>query len=978
MKMTFSLFFITLGVILLRNNPIIAFTISPTFHSRNHVTIVTERTTGVLVRHHQRKSGRYSDTSINTNRRRDHKPYHYDQSFLQVKSTSSSSSRSSNSVISQSNQKKSTKRRRNNNYKKVHVSLYEYFPQEEQETTETSIIEQNQNDDSVLIVVHAEALDTRSSINMNRNSPTLENNNQLETKQCQGYMKQRTTNVKKQKCLIQHEAFISTTPQSLGNHNDLEEEEEFIQSTTWNAVLLHLYRRHLLLKQQYMEEAKPITTTTENGKSDNDKIDFQFTLQIKQESTRTSGTSSSTDKSSSLPYYLIPIHMHNDNIRNNADDNNDNDCKDDDDNDLKHQHFHYYQIDKFQFIQYLHEYSYNQRGTEQSQIALDILGLLSRERNTFSFDQYELYYDNDVTQQQQQDQQQQKQKQQGRNVISYQKQIIPNDTIQKVMNIMNIIKSNQWLSTNPDSVDGLPSLHLNLISGGKPLFRNNVNDDDSAGSDGSDDPDDQSFDDVVSNLTSILKPIVYDRLLPIVQEQCGSNTIEISDVFLRYYGNDIPILQSDDEGSSDGSNDDASSSSSPSTNLNNGRFGLSPHYDVFSSATSVIALDATAASGQNGLYTIYAGRNHYHQTHNDKDILSCATNDDAPRSSTTTTTTETSCNTYVSSHAGLRQFFPLNTGDGVIHTFDILHGVDVDPTLDCSRTSLIIWFVDKQQQRQQDQRRNISGSSENESSTYSSPSSSTTQRKIITDQPWLLEPDTDDHLKQFVLALASDCKAEIVQEEEEEKNDDIITTSNNSSNSNSSNSNNAIHELYIQSARQGNAFALNSLAEICIDGLLSKNQFEQTNAIPLDLNGLNDNPFLSHDHDDHDDEINVQVSLARALWFESSMRGNRVAQASLGDSIMEEFMINQMEAKRDVDCTINYNNDNDNDIDDDDIDDQLLIATTFFCMSAQQGYEVAKDALGRILQIEYSRKSVMFANSNSDDENDNDNKTVQL
>ena len=85
-----------------------------------------------------------------------------------------------------------TKRRNNNNNKKVHVSLQEYFPQEEQETTESGIIEQNQNDDSIVIAVHAEALDTRSSISRNGSiSPTLENDNQLERKQCQGYMKQQ-------------------------------------------------------------------------------------------------------------------------------------------------------------------------------------------------------------------------------------------------------------------------------------------------------------------------------------------------------------------------------------------------------------------------------------------------------------------------------------------------------------------------------------------------------------------------------------------------------------------------------------------------------------------------------------------------------------------------------------------------------------------------------------------------------------------
>merc|ERR1712157_296322 len=48
----------------------------------------------------------------------------------------------------------------------------------------------------------------------------------------------------------------------------------------------------------------------------------------------------------------------------------------------------YYQIDKMKLIQHLHEYSFHQRGTVQSRISLDILGILSTERNTFNFDQY--------------------------------------------------------------------------------------------------------------------------------------------------------------------------------------------------------------------------------------------------------------------------------------------------------------------------------------------------------------------------------------------------------------------------------------------------------------------------------------------------------------------------------------------------------------------------------------------------------------
>lgn len=123
-------------------------------------------------------------------------------------------------------------------------------------------------------------------------------------------------------------------------------------------------------------------------------------------------------------------------------------------------------------------------------------------------------------------------------------------------------------------------------------------------------------------------------------------------------------------------------------------------------------------------------------------------------------------NTFASSHAALKEFFPLETGDGVVHTYDVLHGVDVDPSLNSSRTSLIIWFVDK---------------FDNEEG----------ERK------WLLRPSDNDHVKQFILALASECNADSNQ------------------NKSRSSSKNEIHELYIKSAQQGNVFALNSLAEMC-------------------------------------------------------------------------------------------------------------------------------------------------------------------
>jgi hypothetical protein len=208
-----------------------------------------------------------------------------------------------------------------------------------------------------------------------------------------------------------------------------------------------------------------------------------------------------------------------------------------------------------------------------------------------------------------------------------QKDVLPPSDVESVMDIINEIKSKGLLSMNPDSVDGLPSLHLNLISDGKPLF--NPED---VTANANQDP---SFAQCILQLTEILQPHLYNNLLPSVRHLLNSSTLNISDVFVRNYGH----------------LDETGENCEQPT-----RYTLSPHYDITAYATCVVTLDSTASTGRNGLYTI-------------------------PRSSNGST-----------NNAALRQFFPLDKGDGVVHTFDVLHGVDVDPDLKRSRTSLIVWF----------------------------------------------------------------------------------------------------------------------------------------------------------------------------------------------------------------------------------------------------------------------------------------------
>jgi hypothetical protein len=240
-------------------------------------------------------------------------------------------------------------------------------------------------------------------------------------------------------------------------------------------------------------------------------------------------------------------------------------------------------------------------GSEEGAIAIEKLGQLCSQRIPYDFDEANTA-DNIL---------------QG-SVVSAQRQVLPPSTTTSFLHQVQLMEENGWLSTNPDSVDGLPSLHLNLISQGKPLFD-------------SKDKDMDAFQHGIQRLLEIVQPHIENRLLPNVQKLMNSTDVVVSDVFMRRYGEDIAGGAT--------------------------RHGISAHYDVYAKVTAVIALDNVAADGRNGLYT------------------------------TATFAGETS------NHASLRRFFPMKSGDAVVHTWDVLHGVDVQPGLD--RTSLIVWFSTK-------------------------------------------------------------------------------------------------------------------------------------------------------------------------------------------------------------------------------------------------------------------------------------------
>ena len=202
-------------------------------------------------------------------------------------------------------------------------------------------------------------------------------------------------------------------------------------------------------------------------------------------------------------------------------------------------------LDLETFLYHLHEFSFAHQGSDHSIYALDVLGFLSKRRVSFDFNPSVSF------------------KRKGRGIVLQQRHMLPTHVVEKVSRTVNTVKSNGWLSTNPDSVDGLPSLHINLISDGTALFPHDerkvaVKIEGGEG----------NFEEHCAYIHDVVEPYIYDSILPSVREIVGSNTVEVSDVFLRSYGTDAEDNQDDSIESEE-----------------NCRFGLSAHYDVLSSLT---------------------------------------------------------------------------------------------------------------------------------------------------------------------------------------------------------------------------------------------------------------------------------------------------------------------------------------------------------------------------------------------------------
>jgi hypothetical protein len=422
--------------------------------------------------------------------------------------------------------------------------------------------------------------------------------------------------------------------------------------------------------------------------------------------------------------------------------------------------------------------------------------------------------------------------------------LIPRTVATEVLAKVEGMQKKGWLSTNPDSVDGLPSFHLNLVSNGVPVV------DMSPGAELN------VFQTSLRDLTESVTPYVYNRLLPQVHDLMNCTNILVSDVFLRRYGDAVI------EGTS--------------------RHGLSAHCDVFSKVTAVVAMDDCSKDGTNGLYTTVVSQG-------------CGLGSSEK----------------TSNHASLRRFFPLCCGDGVLHSWDVLHGVDVEPGLD--RTSLIVWFTT---------------TDEVESDGLNAPS-------------WLLSrQDMDTNpVAQFVLASAIESRVSSnVGSTSTRSSMHFLNASLNTADQDSDECMFAqVHSLYLESASRENTFALTRIGVLCEIGQLSPASLDRASTLLATLGDQRIPPpvmAISAEDPDH----SSSMVLAKRFWWEGAIRGNPNAQMLLADQIMAETTSESMDEMA--------------------AEEASLLATVLFALAAQQSHPEAIESLHRVIQINLAQRHV--------------------
>jgi hypothetical protein len=478
--------------------------------------------------------------------------------------------------------------------------------------------------------------------------------------------------------------------------------------------------------------------------------------------------------------------------------------------------------------------------------------------------------------------------------------IIPTDTTEQVLQSVQCMLRDGCISTNPDSVDGLPSYHLNLVSNGMPVAQTNNNDNQ------------DSFQRRIGELRNLIEPYIYEKILPVARESLGTNDLFVSDVFLRRYGEVI-----------------------------NGhiRNGLSPHYDVTSKATCVIALDDIASDGRNGLYTVCAVPSQCNDN-DDNDIVSkSAINYDAQCTS--------------SNHVAHRRFFALSCGDGIFHTWDILHGVDVEPGLD--RTSLIVWFSTSDVLRKLEK--------------YNKTDANTSFFS-----PWILDGlrVENNNVAKFVLASAIESSLDSVEKDQHSITSlTMVSSDTKLCTTGIPNLPNPI-QLYIDSASNGNAFAYNRLGSFFCDSesVISDDVVQAAmSALPsvtstelcTTIGQIFSLPSLHSLEEDGTDEDKQQQQrnryIGKLFYLAGALRGNPVSQQNLASEIM--YDVDSIREQLDDES---YSNEVQKPI----VLDAVLLSASLFVLVAQQQLfgnndpsHYSIDALARIVQTEIELNQIV-------------------
>jgi hypothetical protein len=164
--------------------------------------------------------------------------------------------------------------------------------------------------------------------------------------------------------------------------------------------------------------------------------------------------------------------------------------------------------------------------------------------------------------------------------------------------------------------------------------------------------------------------------------------------------------------------------------------------------------------------------------------------------------------------------------------------------------------------------------------------------------------------------------------------------------------------LFKQSASLGNSFALARLGSLCEEEKLSPDQCTRSELYSI-LQRLRSsttratvgcfNPFLPKIDSEKTDNLSW-FDLAKACWFESAMRGYKLAQTQLADACMHDYF-----SIRDLSSSSNTSRSNSQCSCLRSRECLLRMASTLFVLAFQQDGDDVKMSLTRLAKLEFSR-----------------------